>query len=81
MMARHLVPHRLLRPSRSRELHMKALDRLVGAGQLGGSDALGEQLTAEDAVVAEVLVGALEHVMGPGVEVQAGEQVAPQIGH
>lgn len=93
MPADHLVAHRLIGAALTREHGVQRFDRLVGAGQTRGAQQLREDLTPENTVVLELLVGALV-VQGTGdsgrgrvvidgdfLQIQAREKVAPHIGH
>ena len=59
-MTLHLIADGLLRPSLPGEQDMQGLDRLAGGGQRTRADELGQQLAAEQAMVAQLLVTPLE---------------------
>jgi hypothetical protein len=90
-----VVPNRLVRDgfvgaSLAGENRVQRLDGLVGANQAGGLDELAEQLAPEQPVVLQLLVAADERrdiqlpigvARWPGRELEALEQIGPQIGH
>ena len=61
MVPDRLVGDRFVGTALAREDRVQGLDGLVGAGQPGRLDELAEQLAAEQPVVLELLVAALEH--------------------
>lgn len=79
VVAFHLVADGFLGPSRPREQRMQRPDGLVRAAQPRRPDGLGQQLPAEEAVVAQSLVPGLVARAARGrAQIEAGEQVAPE---
>jgi hypothetical protein len=72
----------LLGPTLPGEDRVQRLDRLARADERRRADELGEKLATEHSVVFEALIAGGEVVSRPrGADVQAREQVGPELGH
>ena len=81
MMASDLIAHRFVGPAFPCENRVERFDALVGAAYARRPDQLAKDLAAEQPVVLQLLIGALEYLAITGTQVQAAEQIGPGIGH
>jgi hypothetical protein len=87
------VSNRFVGPALASEHRVLGLDGFVREGQAGDSEELAEDLPAENAVVIELLIAALElgHVVAGALlsgaprrhrmKIKACEEIGPEIGH
>lgn len=87
--ARDVVLHRIDCPAFTREHGVQRFDAFIRTAHARGLDELAEELSAEQPVVLQLLIGTLERRRvgfgslpgSVGAQIQAAEQVRPQIRH